>query len=167
MKNQNGLTLPELMVVLAVVAIIAAVGLPQLQGVSDSNRMSSTINALAHDLSLARSEAIKRNLQVDITARPGARPGWANGWTVSINAGATILKTAEPIPTVMTLDAADTVPNPVFTVSYGSDGTNVAATNIQFSLCNPNIKRRFIQLGTAGRHSTYTDTSPTLPTTCP
>ncbi|MCB1773872.1 MAG: GspH/FimT family pseudopilin [Gammaproteobacteria bacterium] len=64
MKNQNGLTLVELMVTLAVIIILLAVGMPMFTGVVGSNRATAEANALVSALQLARSEAVKRNLNV-------------------------------------------------------------------------------------------------------
>jgi type IV fimbrial biogenesis protein FimT len=60
----KGLTLVELMVTLAVAIILLAVGMPLFTGVVGSNRATTEANALVMALQLARSEAVKRNLDV-------------------------------------------------------------------------------------------------------
>jgi len=62
MKKAFGLTLVELMVTLAVVIILLAVGMPLFTGVVGSNRATAEANALVAAMQLARSEAVKRNL---------------------------------------------------------------------------------------------------------
>ncbi|MEN4955235.1 MULTISPECIES: GspH/FimT family pseudopilin [Stenotrophomonas] len=61
LRRQNGFTLIELMVTVAVVAILAAIAFPSFQGTIRSSRVSSTNNEILGLLSLARSEAIRSN----------------------------------------------------------------------------------------------------------
>ena len=64
MKSGRGFTLLELMVTLAVAAILIAVGAPALTSTVRQNRAVSEANNLVSLLTLARSEAIKRNRQI-------------------------------------------------------------------------------------------------------
>ena len=64
----RGFTLIELMVTLAVAAILLAVGVPGLRNILLSNRLATTANDVVVALNLARSEAIKRNTRVDFNA---------------------------------------------------------------------------------------------------
>ncbi|RAU17224.1 hypothetical protein DN062_13725 [Nitrincola tibetensis] len=61
MKRHQGLTLIELMVSIMVLAILVTIALPNYQLFVVSNRVSSQINEINAAISLARSEAIKRN----------------------------------------------------------------------------------------------------------
>jgi type IV fimbrial biogenesis protein FimT len=61
MKRHQGLTLIELMVSIMVLAILITIALPNYQTFVLSNRVNSQINEIHAALSLARSEAIKRN----------------------------------------------------------------------------------------------------------
>ena len=58
-RSQTGLTLIEIMVTLAVVAVTLSIGVPSFQSMASSNRMSSAANSLIGALNVARSEAIK------------------------------------------------------------------------------------------------------------
>ncbi len=83
----HGLTLIELMVVVALVAILMAVAVPSFQGVVRSNRINGEINAFVGDLQLARSEAIKRGLPVSLCPSSNGTDclttnTWHNGWIV-------------------------------------------------------------------------------------
>lgn len=57
--RQRGFTLIELMVTVAVVAIVVAIGLPSFQGSLRSNRVATASNELMASISLARSEALR------------------------------------------------------------------------------------------------------------
>lgn len=61
LRRQYGFTLVELMVTVAVLAIVAAIAFPSFQGTLRSNRVASANNEVLGLLSLARSEAIRSN----------------------------------------------------------------------------------------------------------
>ena len=62
----SGFTLVELMVTLAVAAILMALAVPSFTSVINGNRLTSTANELVSSLQLARSEALRRNTQVRV-----------------------------------------------------------------------------------------------------
>ena len=59
LRRQNGFTLVELMVTVAVLAILSTIAYPSFQSTIRSNRVATTTNELIASLALARSEAIK------------------------------------------------------------------------------------------------------------
>lgn len=59
--NSGGFTLLELMVAIAVLAILLAVGLPSYQSLREDNALVGAARVLYADIQLARSEAVKRN----------------------------------------------------------------------------------------------------------
>ena len=61
MTDSRGFTLIELMVTIAVAAILIAIATPSFQKMIVNNRLSTVANELADNISFARSEAIKRN----------------------------------------------------------------------------------------------------------
>ncbi len=64
MRRARGFTLLELLVVLAVIAIMASVAVPGFQRTMAVNRMASDYNLMLSGLNYARSEAIKRRAEV-------------------------------------------------------------------------------------------------------
>lgn len=86
MKNQRGVTLLELIVVLAVSAILLTIAVPGFSALFHSNRLTGATNALVASLHLARSEAIKRGGRVVLcpssTGSACAAGGWQQGWLV-------------------------------------------------------------------------------------
>lgn len=65
-SSEAGFTLIELMVALAVLAIIAAIAVPAMQGLIAANRLSGASTELVTALQVARSEAIRRNAPVTV-----------------------------------------------------------------------------------------------------
>lgn len=94
----RGFTLIELMVTVVVMAILAASAVPSFRNMILQNRASTHVNELVSALSVARSEAIKRGVQVELLAQ-GADV--TTGWTVQVPAeGATpaiVIRSHEPL----------------------------------------------------------------------
>jgi len=59
-SRRAGFTLIELMVTLAVAAILMAVAIPNLRDFLRNNRLTGGVNDLLHSIQVARTEAIKR-----------------------------------------------------------------------------------------------------------
>jgi prepilin-type N-terminal cleavage/methylation domain-containing protein len=66
--HAEGVTLIELMVTLAVISILLAVGIPAIGNLIATNRMSAAVNDLVSTLHLARSEALKNAESVSVCA---------------------------------------------------------------------------------------------------
>lgn len=89
--RQRGFSLIELMVTVAVLAILVAIGLPSFQGSMRSNQVATGTNELLASMSLARSEAIRNPGGAGICAtEEGEECGgnWNDGWMVWIDSNA-------------------------------------------------------------------------------
>jgi len=90
MKNSHGLTLIELMVTLAVFAIITALAFPGFRLYQQNSNRVSQINGLVSTFNLARSEAVKRSQQVIVCASADQANcsnsiDWTTGWIAVID----------------------------------------------------------------------------------
>jgi len=74
-----GFTLVELMVVVALLAVLTVVGVPSFRSFIVEQRARATVADLRIVLMTARSEAVKRNRDVDVLPAVG---GWQNGWRI-------------------------------------------------------------------------------------
>ena len=86
-RKQNGFTLAELMVAIAILGIIVGIAVPSMQSFILNQRVRSASFDLNSDLLYARSEATKRNVDVVMAANDRS---WQNGWVIS--AGGVTLK---------------------------------------------------------------------------
>ena len=80
-KRSRGLTLVELMVTLAIAAILAAVALPSFQDIIRSNRLATQANEFVGAVALARSEAVRQNRAVQFCRADGLASCTAGGGT--------------------------------------------------------------------------------------
>jgi prepilin-type N-terminal cleavage/methylation domain-containing protein len=60
LRDERGFTLPELMVAIAILGILAAIAIPVWWGVSESRALDSAANQVAADLRLAHTGATNR-----------------------------------------------------------------------------------------------------------
>jgi type IV fimbrial biogenesis protein FimT len=97
MRYSKGFTLIELMIVIAIVAILTTLAAPSFRSLIQSNTMSSAVNTFMADMRFARSESIRRGGGVVMcrsdapeAPTPVCRTttgtnGWVSGWIIYID----------------------------------------------------------------------------------
>lgn len=158
-RRNGGFSLVEMMVTVAVIAILAAVATPSLVSVVNGNRLAAQSNEMVASLQIARSEAVRLNGQVSVCrSTDGLSCAGAGAWTrwIVISGTEVLRDSTVRSPVQITSGAA--------TITFRSDGLAREATgglaNNSFTVCVPTNKppqnRRVVALV---RGSTVTTTA--------
>jgi len=87
-KTATGFTLLETVIVLAILAIAAAIAIPNVMSWLPNYRLKAAARELYSNMQKAKSEALKRNCSVGITFSTMAFPAQGGGYTVFLDDGA-------------------------------------------------------------------------------
>jgi len=145
MKKKSGYTLLEVMITMALLAIVMAIGVPSMTTFIQNDRLTTQINTLVGHLAYARSEAVTRSQQVGVcvssntTSCTGGN-NWEEGWIIYVDtsgngafdAGEPVLRAKQP------LEGGNTMkPQTIGTeVVYDYRGFARAGSVGSFSLCD-------------------------------
>lgn len=103
MKAQHGVTLNELLITLAIMAVLLGLAIPSFSNLMRSMRLTTINNELVGALAYARSEAVKR--QRAVIVKPATAFHWESGWTIESTPCASdcVLKAYDPLTRQYTL----------------------------------------------------------------
>lgn len=110
--ERAGFSLIELLVALAVVAIVLAWGSPSLRNSSLDARRAAAVNAFMHTLYSARSESLLHVQFVSVCPSPdqkqcsASRADWASGWISFVNRDHDVPARVDPGEKVLTRHGA-------------------------------------------------------------
>ncbi len=147
--GMRGFTLIELVVTIAVAAILATLAAPSFREFITTQRIRNASFDLTTALTLARSEAITRNANVSLLRTAGT---WDGGWTVSAGAGTAALLNQQAYSNLSITDSAN-----LATITYGNDGrssTTSTAFTIAPATAMTGVTSRCVSLGLSGVPST-------------
>jgi type IV fimbrial biogenesis protein FimT len=132
----RGFSLPELLVVVAVAAILLGVAAPDLAALLRAQQLRTASNDLFGAVSLARAQAIARNERVLMTPRDAPGTDWTRGWTVFVDrdgdgapgAGDDILAVHEALPAGVVSAFAFTSPAAPYYIAYNGAGRSCGSS---------------------------------------
>jgi type IV fimbrial biogenesis protein FimT len=106
MRGAHGISLIELLTVLALVAVLAAAGVPALDDLLLDSRMSSAVNAMVRAVHLARQVTHKEVSEVVVcrstdSAQCAPAGDWTSGWLVFVNSDRDDPPAVDPGETVL------------------------------------------------------------------
>lgn len=138
-----GFTLVELLVTIAVFAIIATLAVPSMQQLMASQRVRSVASDIASDLVIARNEAVKRGDSVQLAP---AASGWAGGWTLKVASTSELLSSRNAAGSGVTFASSP------LTVTYDKYGRlSGAASVVRFSINGTGASERCVSIDPSGR----------------
>lgn len=142
MKKYSAFTVVELMIVIAMVAILMALAAPSFSNFVKNDRLTTQINTLVGHLAYARSEAILRAQQVGLCASSSGTActgAWSEGWLVYVdsdNSGGYNAATDEILRVNQALSGNNALTSTLGT-NFLYDNRGYAATGTgSFSLCD-------------------------------
>jgi len=149
---QNGFTLVELLIGLAILGILSMVAVPSMNNMIRDARLSAQTDLLIHTLNVARLEAVKQ--RTSMTVCPAANPDtdnacsasatdWANG--IMVSDGAAITQRIQ--------GKRDMTVNSNAAVSVVFAGTIGSATAATFTLCVTGRREQQVNVAVSGRIS--------------
>lgn len=157
-RRSGGFSLVELMITIAVLAVIIAISAPSFTGVFNNNRLTARANELVASLQSARSEALRRNAPVivcrseDGAACAGAAGNW-DQWITVVGTDEVLRQDSTKAPVELTAD--------VHTISFRGNGvardSAGALLDAEFIACIPTTRptnnQRLVSVGLGGRVS--------------
>lgn len=144
-------TLIELMVVVAITAVLLTLAGPEMQTLIAVQRVKTFAYDLAADLTLARSEALKRGQDVLVAPMAG---GWSTGWSVTTPAKApsgAVVQLSQKSDTGVGVSFTQAPSSITFNRNGRLGGTD---TVVRFGLSNGEDYKRCISVDPAGRPKT-------------
>ncbi len=150
-KETSGFTLIELIITIALAAILLGIGVPGFNELISTNRLAGGSNEFIASMGLARSEAIKSRANITVTASDSSDSGneWGKGgWSVTDSGGNSLKVVAALADAGITLDS---VGGKTF-FTYSANGAVDSSQNL-YMCAEPGDPERWIQVTATGRVS--------------
>ncbi|HZP65241.1 MAG TPA: GspH/FimT family pseudopilin [Rudaea sp.] len=174
-KRAGGFTIIELFVTIIVAAILVALAAPTFRDTAMRNNVSGLNNQLIQALNMARAEAVRRGVPVEVVSVSGGS-SWSQGWIVNADTAgngtfATTLTQQGAVPTKYTVCAASTGGGTASTVVFTNQGLlGGGATSFDINVNRPDANAKLgqrLNVAGSGRVQSQTNTTGSpAPTSC-
>ena len=148
MKTERGFTFIELMVTLAIAAILLTTAVPSMRDLIRNNRLAGATNTFVSSLNVVRSEAVKQGRNATLcvssnTTNPAptctGENNWRLGWLAwvdsningALDSPGEIVRIVEPLPTTLTV-----TPTPAVSSFLIDSQGNANNPNTTLTLCD-------------------------------
>ncbi len=171
----RGVTLVELVVTLAIAAIVLAVGAPNLQGMLAKYRVDGQHTGLLDDLLLAREEARNSGAPTAVCASSNGSSCTASAWAAGhivfrdggdagkVDSGDTVLRYAQAAPNGVVITAtlqASGDPYDKTYIHFEADGKVDSSGTLLLTTCAPGQLPKLLTLQRNGFMTGVTGTAP-------
>lgn len=140
-RSERGVTLPEILIVLAIIGLFLVIGLPNVNNYIRAARVRAGNDGIVSDLRLARYIAISNRTTATVTFDASART-----WSYTDIHGATVVRTLEMGITFPTLTNT-----PVTFRSDGSLGTTAPTVVVQGTVTSTLTHQYTITVSSIGK----------------
>lgn len=158
MKNYAGFTVVELLVTIFLAGVLVTLAVPAFFNMIQNQRATTQANNLVTAINVARSEANRRGLNVEICAADAAQDDCAgtavwegNGWLVQEEGSGDVIRVWDAPGTGIRIDA-DGTDRLVFRSNGELDGGGTTTINLNPVDCSGD-QQRVIRVNAAGRPS--------------
>lgn len=161
-RNIRGFSIIELMVTIAIAAIVLMLAVPSFTRAIDQGKFTSASNELITAMNFARNEAMRRSRPVSVRMNTG---GWIDGWTAFVDPDRNgvigpptdLLRAGNATPAVQITGGAGGLEANVLFDSRGRRLTNPGAPFVEFLVHKSGAssdQRRWVCIAENGRIAT-------------
>ena len=162
-RFDSGFTLVELMIVVTIMVVLIAIGVPSYQSLITSNNIAAESNSLLGDLQYARSQAIKQGLPVRVCSADtsGSAPytcsgssSWSRGWVTYTNNPPTntvansVLRVQQPLTSTDTMTSTSTTA--LSSVSFNNFGFSTIKGSVTISPLSGSVSSKTVCISVVG-----------------
>lgn len=159
--KMRGFTLVEMIITVAISAILLSIAIPGFQSLIKKNQIATQANDLIVDLALARSEALKRATKVSMCTSTNGAACTTSSWTAGrmiftdsgdpgkLDGADAVLRVSSSLAEGVSLTGAPAAIGNY--IQYSPTGEVASSGNL--TLCKKGVKGRIISISKTGRVS--------------